>query len=443
MFKLFINNLLKLFNICAADTEHAATCTGRVLYLLLPTQTCKWDYISTCKRQSSGSVTNMDIKKCSSCELYSIGKCEDLINKLLAIPGEKTITNISCKVFTCCTCKQNQALLNRVQEQNIIIANLDHRVNSLTAIRHMEFDLDNLSKQFSEISFGSHNDVSLHIPPIVATEETHPIVDTTAASINTTVWDSSQNNDSRFSYQSTHQKSSETQTDKIVLVNQGTQTCPMKFSESKDQEMQTMPDSKNTAENREVIIIDETPHSLDEAKEPSLIVGSEAFNRKITTFLIGDNTLKHVTLTSKSSTFKIARSNTTATDLIETTKYYLDKFPNVKTIVFQTVHSDMANCGTELLKLSYNNLIDIAKTYGAKLVISGPIPDPRMISESFSRSSNINDWFLEQEGKGCCKFVDNFTVFWKKPHFFHKRSSVLEKQGVQTLASALNHILDC
>ena len=86
----------------------------------------------------------MEMKKCSSCELYNISNCEDLINNLLKIPGEKHITNINCKAFTCHMCCQNRTLLEHIKEQNEMIAGLRYRINSLTVIRNMECDIDDI-----------------------------------------------------------------------------------------------------------------------------------------------------------------------------------------------------------------------------------------------------------------------------------------------------------
>ena len=125
----------------------------------------------------------------------------------------------------------------------------------------------------------------------------------------------------------------------------------------------------------------------------------------------------------------------------ECKKYYINKFPNIKQIVFQTVHSDLVDCGSEELKTQYTKLVNAAKDSNTKLIISGPIPDPLMISECFSRASSVNDWLTVQKSDGLMNVIDNFHLFWNKPYLFQMRSSILGKQGILRLQSAMNSAL--
>ena len=376
----------------------------------------------------------MEMKKCSSCELYNISNCEDLINNLLKIPGEKHITNINCKAFTCHMCCQNRTLLEHIKEQNELIAGLRYRINSLTVIRNMECDIDDISKQFSEISVSSQSDISfINAPPIAATE-THSIVDTTATLVNTTVWDSTYSEaNSLMLHESIHQQFKMTQTEAKQQQTSDVQTA--------HQEVQTIPASKITqVEDKEVQTLPSDQESIQPDTEISDEFSATPFS-KIDTLLIGDKSVQHVKLNSSKKTLKIARSNTSAQQLIETADYYLNKFPNIKHVVFQAVHSDMIDKGSEELKVQYRKLISSVKASHAKLLISGPIPDPLMISESFSRASSVNDWLIKQVEDGFMSVIDNFKLFWNKPYFFQTRSSILGKQGINKLQSAMNSSL--
>ena len=102
----------------------------------------------------------------------------------------------------------------------------------------------------------------------------------------------------------------------------------------------------------------------------------------------------------------------------------------------------MIEKGSEELKKQYSNLIDTARGLGVKLIFSGPIPDPNMKSECFSRASYINDWLIEQEKNGSFGFVDNFASFWNKSYLFQSRSSFLGNNGILKLQSAITSTLD-
>ena len=368
----------------------------------------------------------MDVRKCSSCEQFNIGDMQAFLNYVLKIPGDnKNITNIGWKDFTCHMCCQNKTLTEHVQELNETISRLHSRINSLSVIRSIEFDIDDISKQFSEISVNSQNDT--YIP--IAASETHSIVNTTATSVNTTIWDSSQNDTSRMSHESVHlsYKEKETQTESVEKVIQELQTSVTESNHLKEQEFQTIPTL------HEIITAD---------KSVNKDMSSSPFS-KVNTLLIGDRSIEHIKLDVKHHTLKIARSNTNAQQLIETTNFYLEKFPDIKQIVFQVVHSDMIEKGSEELKKQYSNLIDTARGLGVKLIFSGPIPDPNMKSECFSRASYINDWLIEQEKNGSFGFVDNFASFWNKSYLFQSRSSFLGNNGILKLQSAITSTLDC
>ena len=234
-------------------------------------------------------------------------------------------------------------------------------------------------------------------------------------------------------HESIHQQFKMTQTEAKQQQTSDVQTA--------HQEVQTIPASKITqVEDKEVQTLPSDQESIQPDTEISDEFRATPFS-KIDTLLIGDKSVKHVKLNSSKKTLKIARSNTSAQQLIETADYYLNKFPNIKHVVFQAVHSDMIDKGSEELKVQYRKLISSVKASHAKLLISGPIPDPLMISESFSRASSVNDWLIKQVEDGFMSVIDNFKLFWNKPYFFQTRSSILGKQGINKLQSAMNSSL--
>ena len=243
----------------------------------------------------------MEMKKCSSCELYCIGNLEDLINDILKISGDKQhITNIDCKAYTCHMCRQNRTLLEHIKEQNVTIDGLHSRINSLTVIKNMECEIDDISKQFSEISVNSQSDISFIAPPVAATE-THSIVDTTATSVDTTIWDSTYSGaNSLMLHESIHKVIKETET---ATKQQQTPTV-----HTAHQEVQTSPFTCEKVQ----VVNKEVQTLLDqESSQPEIIdeFSSTPFS-KIDTLLIGDKAVEHVKLDSKHKTLKIARSDT-------------------------------------------------------------------------------------------------------------------------------------
>ena len=77
---------------------------------------------------------------------------------------------------------------------------------------------------------------------------------------------------------------------------------------------------------------------------------------KIETLVIGDATLLNFKQSSD-ITFKVARKNACTADLVNTTIFFLNKFPNVKTVFFHGGTKDMKSGQTETLKSEYVRLM--------------------------------------------------------------------------------------
>ena len=88
---------------------------------------------------------------------------------------------------------------------------------------------------------------------------------------------------------------------------------------------------------------------------------------------------------------------------------------------------------TELLKAKYNRLITTTLWLNIKLIISGPISNPEMSTETFSRTAAINKWLKHQHIDGELIIVDKFRSFWRKPHLFEYGKDELNMEGKNLL----------
>ena len=113
----------------------------------------------------------------------------------------------------------------------------------------------------------------------------------------------------------------------------------------------------------------------------------------------GDRTIKRVNLlayTTKDKYFKAVHPNATISSTKYTVDYLLRKrHKNVKTVVIQTGASNVINTPSESVKEDFKSLAKYMKNSEKQIIISGPIPMPRMNSETFSRLLELNLWLTK------------------------------------------------
>ena len=225
-------------------------------------------------------------------------------------------------------------------------------------------------------------------------------------------------------------KEARCQTDSINNIDQTAQTDSIS---SADARIQT--DDTNTDKSSQTVMKIH-PHLVDQAAQ-----AQNNYYSDITALLIGDEALtklKSSSLTSKyGKVLKIVRPGGSLVDIRETTGFYLEKLPNVKTVIFHFSTSVLIKGQTQRIKRNINLLQVVVKSYQANLVISGPIPDPSMSNETFSRSQAVNNWLSSLKQQRDLVLLRNFQQFWKRNNLFDGRSSVLSHLGAKRLAMNL------
>ena len=71
------------------------------------------------------------------------------------------------------------------------------------------------------------------------------------------------------------------------------------------------------------------------------------------------------------------------------------------------------------------------------MIISGPVPLPRMNSEQFSRLLAMHLWLAAWTVDEGIPYINNFDVFWKKSILFHSDGKTLDKLGSAVLTNSI------
>ena len=114
---------------------------------------------------------------------------------------------------------------------------------------------------------------------------------------------------------------------------------------------------------------------------------------------------------------------------------------NAKVIVTHTGENDVTDKGSILLQNDFKSLASTINKLNKKLVISGPIPLPRLSTEKFSRLLNLHEWLLKWTEENGIHYVNNFDTFWQRNQFFSPHSRQLSKYGYEALSSQIKACL--
>ncbi|KAG9259870.1 homeodomain-interacting protein kinase 2-like [Astyanax mexicanus] len=134
------------------------------------------------------------------------------------------------------------------------------------------------------------------------------------------------------------------------------------------------------------------------------------------TLIVGDSIVRNVQV---KNTVVECFPGARVSDINSQIPTLLDKH-DADTIIVHVGTNDISLRETETLKQDFNILLSTLRSFGKKIMFSGPIPRFRKGIESFSRLTALNLWL-----KAWCKtfdlvFIDNFDTFWQRPSFFRK-----------------------
>ncbi|XP_051786108.1 uncharacterized protein LOC127528850 isoform X2 [Erpetoichthys calabaricus] len=118
------------------------------------------------------------------------------------------------------------------------------------------------------------------------------------------------------------------------------------------------------------------------------------------------------------------------------TVYKKHKNRAVGSITLHAGVNDVRHKQSEILKADFAALIKDTKerTPSARIFISGPLPLVRRSNEYYSRLLGLNNWL-----KGFCEnqdiqFIENWDLFWERPHFFKRDGPHPNRFGVRVLS---------
>ena len=98
-------------------------------------------------------------------------------------------------------------------------------------------------------------------------------------------------------------------------------------------------------------------------------------------------------------------------------------------LVFQLGTSDFRTGNSEDIKKAILKLLNEMKLRKVQVVLSGPIPYPRMANSTFSRMLAVHDWLMSLELSPSVTYVNNFDSLWQKPGLFAKTGTRLSDNG--------------
>ena len=349
-------------------------------------------------------------------------------------------------IITCFSCQEKETLLTQIDDLNKTVFKLNERITSLQEIHYMEESLDKTINDIStQLSAFHVSDNTYEVPPAEHEEIVNNSnwinskalilqADETYQSTDTSVWTESESSktsmESRSNFSSScsaflfcdastqtdsvptslvcpaGKKSCETQTEGKSFITNGTQTVKNKHVPIAPKPIygkllrNTLPtdiiEIKETICQSAVDSCTAPNHTDPQSSMPC--VNNIAWIGEVETLVIGNGSLtnfKHsLDKDELERTFKIARKNSSISDLVETTEYFLTVFPNTKRVFFHGGTCDMKHGKTEMVKAEYLRLITTSASLGVKLILSGPLPNLMMSTETFSRAIAINEWLL-------------------------------------------------
>ena len=171
----------------------------------------------------------------------------------------------------------------------------------------------------------------------------------------------------------------------------------------------------------------------------------------INTLVIGDSTIKHITMKAglvadkgkDNTTYKALKNKASIADMAETAKYLLkNRLIKVNKVVLHAGVNDARTLATEKIKEGIRTFSNTVKELGRKLVISGPIPHMNMSSEIFSRVVAMNKWLDTNANELDVTFINNFDLFWSNEHLYEMDRETMNSLGAFVLSNNIRCTTD-
>ena len=177
-------------------------------------------------------------------------------------------------------------------------------------------------------------------------------------------------------------------------------------------------------------IFSDTDATTTEDKE----VAKFQANDFVETIFAGDATIQNVHISQEDvhpeKVFKIAKPQSDIKELSETVEFFIEKLhKGAKCLILQLGAADFRTGYSEDIKKNIQNLSKQMEQRNMQVVLSGPIPHPKMDNTTFSRMLGVHEWLINQKLSNNTVYINNFDSFWEKPKLFIKNRVGLSDSG--------------
>lgn len=422
----------------------------------------------------------MQFVPCCSCGMFQLMNHEEFLllrhHSFDEDEGSVSLTG------TCYTCQEKLSLLATIDDLNKIVSDLNMRIETLTAIRDLETEIDqsallNLSCKQNNVSFSLETPTATHILCELANDPNDknrsscaPLIEelnsATATLIDSTL--DTNNTHDQYDFDINDPNENNNLIDLNIITNlDAAPLIPVTDSKvSLDHEvgagiLKTGTVTVNSVPTPLENIEGSTPQDQEKDTLPivhaSHTVGAGLPNHNksvqqllgcdnVKTMLLGDRTFQYADINRVQSCqenefFRVARAESKLGELVETADFLVDNlYTNVRRAVFHVGMNDLKAGNTELLKEKIDNIIIKMAKRDIVPVISGPIPFFGMPGELFSRLCCINDWLIKMSTEKHMLFINNFPSFWGRKHLF-MHGMLLSQAGNRRLVDNISTFL--
>ena len=359
---------------------------------------------------------------CKKCFMYLLTDQ----NHLLYISQQSQCSKNDPLQTICNKCTENDSLHKEITELKNTIDEQCERIDKLREINDLEAEID----IHHDTMNNGVDDITNGIEILELTESVSAQTDSESnaqVAQNGTVTAISNGKNTKNTSNSADSSSSATNILENTQNNYNNSDKSVIFEPDKTADIEMSKDSAATQDE-----VRENVHSQRKQSAEVLLIG----NKRITGVDLTQETL------DMRKVLKISYPIAKVKQIEENAKFFLTKqCTNAKIIITHIGENDIANKSSVQLQNDFQSLASTIKGLNKKLVISGPIPHPRLNTEKFSRLLNLHEWLLKWTEENSIQYVNNFDTFWQRNQFFSPYSDQLSKYGYETLSNQIKTCL--
>lgn len=154
--------------------------------------------------------------------------------------------------------------------------------------------------------------------------------------------------------------------------------------------------------------------------------------------LVGDSMVRNVAIPNG---ITYSFSGAKVIDILYRIPSIIERHPSAHIVIVHCGVNDLRCRQSFKLRQEYELLITTIQSLGKTCIVSGLIPTLRRGMEMFSRLYSADQW-LDNFSSACGhEYINNFDLFWKKPHLYKHDNLHLNSKGIQVLATNISHHL--